>query len=151
MTTTPDSTSRSSRPGPGVAGDLPSSPTMPLGIQGFTYADLYEPAKLHELHDLFDRWFAEESPDHHARFAAYRLCTGEGMTPLARSEAMLAAAPYVGSFVATLFGIEREAEQFRDMVRRNDPLWRFKKDFAKKRVLRPGAGTSWSVSRESAQ
>ena len=34
--------------------DLPCSPTMPLGVGCFTYADLYEPAKLHELHDLFD-------------------------------------------------------------------------------------------------
>jgi NADPH-dependent glutamate synthase beta subunit-like oxidoreductase/NAD(P)H-flavin reductase len=145
-----DSTPRS-RPGLGAAGDLPSSPTMALGIDGFTYADLYDPEKLHDLHELFDRWFAEQSPDHHARFDAYRQCRGEGMTPLARSEALLAAAPYVGHYVAKLFGIEREAEQFRDMVRRNDPLWRFKKDFAKKRVLRPGAGKSWTGGPESAE
>jgi NADPH-dependent glutamate synthase beta subunit-like oxidoreductase/NAD(P)H-flavin reductase len=123
---------------------------MPLGVGGFTYADLYEPAKLRELHDLFDRWFAAESPEHHARFDAYRVCKGEGMTPVARSEALLAGAPYVGRFLAKLFGIEKEAQQFREMVRRNDPLWRFKKDFVKKRVLRDGAGKSWSSGRDAA-
>ena len=67
------------------------------------------------------------------------------MTPLARSEALLAAAPYVGHFVGKLFGIEKELEGFREVVRRNDPLWRFKKEFAKKRVLRPDAGKSWTM------
>ncbi|HEY3822648.1 MAG TPA: FAD-dependent oxidoreductase [Polyangiaceae bacterium] len=131
--------------------DLPASPTMPLGVGGFTYADLYEPSKLRELHDLFDRWFAAESPEHHARFDAYRACKGQGMTAVARSEALLAGAPYVGHFLAKLFGVETEAQHFREMVRRNDPLWRFKKDFIKKRVLRDGAGKSWSRGRDEAE
>jgi NADPH-dependent glutamate synthase beta subunit-like oxidoreductase/NAD(P)H-flavin reductase len=120
-----------------------ASPDMPLGIAGFTYAHLYDPARLQDLLGEFDRWFAAESPDHHARFEAYRSCLGEGMTDLAQSEAILAAAPYVGRFVGRLFGVEAELDHFRDMVRRDDPLWRFKKDFAKKRVLREGAGKAW--------
>jgi hypothetical protein len=121
-----------------------ASPTMPLGIDGFTYADLHDPARLHALHDLFDGWFAAEAPGPHAQFAAYRASKGEGMTPVACSDALLAAAPYVGHFVGRLFGIEKEAEHFREMVRRDDPLWRFKKEFGKKRVLREGAGKSWT-------
>jgi len=131
--------------------DLPCSPTMPLGVGGFTYADLHEPQRLRELYNLFDRWFAAESPEHHARFDAYRACKGVGMTPVARSEALLAGAPYVGHFVAKLFGVEKEAQHFREMVRRNDPLWRFKKDFVKKRILRDGAGKSWSAGSEKAE
>src|SRR5271165_3973491 len=122
----------------------PSEPNVAtlneLGIGGFVYADLYDPARLRELHEEFDRWFLAESPAHHERFAAYRACKGEGMTPLARSEALLAAAPYVGRFVGKLFEIEKELDGVREVVRRNDPLWRFRKDFAKKRVLRPDAG-----------
>ena len=114
--------------------------TMPLGIPGFTYADLYDPARLHDLLVEFDRWFLAESPAHHARFAAYRDCLGEGMPDLAQSEAILAAAPYVGNFVGKVFGATAEIDHFREMVRRDDPLWRFKKDFVKKRVLRDGAG-----------
>ncbi|HEY1693715.1 MAG TPA: FAD-dependent oxidoreductase [Polyangiaceae bacterium] len=131
--------------------DATASPTMPLGLPGFTYADLHDPLRLAELAGLFDRWFSAESSEHHARFEAYRACKGEGMSPTAVSEALLAAAPYVGHFVAKVFGIEKEAQQFRDMVRRNDPLWRFKKDFAKKRLLRDGAGKGWTRGPEVAE
>jgi NADPH-dependent glutamate synthase beta subunit-like oxidoreductase/NAD(P)H-flavin reductase len=130
--------------------DAPSS-AMPLGVEGFTYADLYDPAKLAELHDQFDRWFRAASPEHHARFAAYRGSLGEGMTPIARSEAVLAAAPYVGRFVGNLFGIDEELDAFRDRVRQNDPVWRFRKDFAKKRVLRAEAGKGWTDGYDKAE
>jgi NADPH-dependent glutamate synthase beta subunit-like oxidoreductase/NAD(P)H-flavin reductase len=124
--------------------------TLTIGIEGFTYGDLYDPTRLKALYDVFDRWFADESPEHHARFAAYRACKGEGMTGLAQSEALLAAAPYVGAFVGKLFGIEHELDGFRHVVRRNDPLWRFRKDFAKKRVLRADAGKGWALGAEKA-
>jgi NADPH-dependent glutamate synthase beta subunit-like oxidoreductase/NAD(P)H-flavin reductase len=130
--------------------DTTATPDLKLGIAGFTYADLYDPARLHDLLGEFDRWFLAESPAHHARFDAYRACLGEGMTDLAKSEAILAAAPYVGRFVGKVFGVEAELEHFREMVRRDDPLWRFKKDFAKKRVLREGAGKSWTFGPELA-
>ena len=73
------------------------------------------------------------------------------MTGLAQSEALLAAAPFVGRFVGKLFGVEKELHGFRDVVRRNDPLWRFKKDFAKKRVLKDGAGKGWTLGAEKAE
>jgi NADPH-dependent glutamate synthase beta subunit-like oxidoreductase/NAD(P)H-flavin reductase len=130
---------------------MPFSPTMALGIPGFTYADLYEPAQLAKLLRVFDRFFAEASPAHHAKFEKYRACKGDGMTPVERSEALLAAAPYVGHFVAKLFGVEKEADAFRQKVRADDPLWRFKKDFAKKRVLRDGAGAGWGSGRDRAE
>ncbi len=114
-----------------------------LGIDGFTYADLYDPRKLADLYDRFDRWFAAESHTY-ARFAAYRECKGAGMTALERSEALLAAAPFVGRFVGKLFGVDKELQAFRETVRSEDPIWRFRKDFAKKRVARPDAGKSWT-------
>ncbi|HEY4013689.1 MAG TPA: FAD-dependent oxidoreductase [Polyangiaceae bacterium] len=129
-------------------GDDPSE--IVLGLEGFAYADLYDPAKLDELHRRFDRWFSAESPEHHGRFAAYRACQGEGMTPVARSEALLAAAPYVGRFVGLLFGVDDELEVFREKVRSEDPIWKFRRDFLKKRVLRAGAGKGWTFGADRA-
>ncbi len=147
MTSAPMTTHRTdAAESPAAAGTLNQ-----LGIAGFAYADLYDPARLHELLLAFDRWFAAESPAHHARFEAYRACQGKGMTPVAVSEALLAAAPYVGRFVGKLFGIEKELEGFQEVVRRNDPLWRFRKDFAKKRVLRADAGKAWTHGAERAE
>ena len=67
------------------------------------------------------------------------------MTPLQKSEALLAAAPFVGRFVGKLFGVEAELERFRESVRSRDPIWRFRKDFAKKRVLRADAAKAWTL------
>jgi NADPH-dependent glutamate synthase beta subunit-like oxidoreductase/NAD(P)H-flavin reductase len=130
--------------------DAPS-PRMPLGIDGVSYADLYDAAKLHALLDTFDGWFAATAPAQHAQFELYRTSKGQGMSPLQQSEALLAAAPFVGRFVGKLFGVETQLEAFRESVRRNDPLWRFRKDFAKKRVLRADAGKAWPLGPEIAR
>jgi NADPH-dependent glutamate synthase beta subunit-like oxidoreductase/NAD(P)H-flavin reductase len=122
--------------------NIPS--TLRLGLEEFVYADLYDPFKLDRLYAAFNAWFERESPDRHALFDAYRSCRGHGMSGLARSEALLAAAPFVGRFVGKLFDIERELDAFREDVRRRDPLWQFRKEFVKKRVLRPQAGKAWT-------
>src|ERR1700733_6981967 len=106
------------------AADAPS-PRMPLGIAGFTYADLYHPERLRDLLEAFDLWFRAMAPEARARFELYRSCKGQGMSPLQRSEALLVAAPFVGRFVGQLFRVEAELEIFRESVRRDDPLWRF--------------------------
>jgi NADPH-dependent glutamate synthase beta subunit-like oxidoreductase/NAD(P)H-flavin reductase len=126
-------------------------PTMPLGIAGFTYADLYDPCSLGRLHEVFDAWFKRESPESHAQFDAYRQCKGHGMSELAQSEALLAAAPFVGRFIGKLFAVEAELDAFRDGVRADDPLWQFRKEFVKKRVLRADGGKAWTRGAAAAE
>ncbi|MGH7436065.1 MAG: hypothetical protein ACRENE_10365, partial [Polyangiaceae bacterium] len=124
---------------------------VPASAEGtFRYADLYEPARLADLARAFDRWFAAASPEHFAQFDAYRACKGEGMPAPKQSEALLVAAPFVGRFIGKLFRIEAELEAFRDSVRKDDPLWRFRKEFAKKRVLKPDAGKTWTHGADAA-
>ncbi len=122
-----------------------------LGFPGFSFGDLFDPARLADLHAVFESWFAERAQEDHARFAAYRSCKGEGMAPEAISEALLAAGPHVSAFVRKLFGVEREVETLRGEVLDRDPLWRFKRDFAKKRVLRAEAGKAWVEGPEGAE
>ncbi len=122
---------------------MSASPELVLGIPGFRYADLFEPARLAELSKAFERFFASSAPEAHATFEAYRACRGEGMTAEAKSEAWLAAAPHVSAFVGKLFGVEGELATLREEVKTRDPLWRFKRDFAKKRVLSASAGKAW--------
>ncbi len=137
---------RSGAPSPWTTYNAPPASggqPMRLGVDGFTYPDLYEPSRLNALLEAFDRWFARESPELYARFDAYRQSRGAGLAPTDQSDALLAAAPFVGRFVARLFGVESELDAFRDNARRSDPVWRFRKDFLKKRVLRPDAGKSY--------
>jgi NADPH-dependent glutamate synthase beta subunit-like oxidoreductase/NAD(P)H-flavin reductase len=122
-----------------------------LGIAGLSYADLYDPAKLAELCRVFDAYLQKESPEDFVRFDAYRACRGEGMTPQAVSAALLAAAPWVSRFVAKLFGIEGARESLQREVRARDPLWKFKHEFAKKRILVKDAGKAWTHGPDLAQ
>jgi NADPH-dependent glutamate synthase beta subunit-like oxidoreductase/NAD(P)H-flavin reductase len=117
---------------------------MLLGISGFTYADLYDPKRLEELYGEWDLFFAESAPAAYAQFAAYRACKGAGMSELAQSEAILAAAPWVGRFVGQLFGVENLLRGFRETAQHNDPLWRFRREFTRGRVLRESAGSAWT-------
>ena len=124
---------------------------MALGIQGFTYADLFDAERLRDLHVAFDAYLRAQAPQVVAKFDAYRACKGEGMSALEQSEALLMAAPFVGRFVGTLFGVDAELDRLRDAIRQRDPLWRFRKDFAKKRVLRADAGKAWTGGLELAR
>jgi NADPH-dependent glutamate synthase beta subunit-like oxidoreductase/NAD(P)H-flavin reductase len=116
---------------------------LSLGEPGFTYKDLFVPERLAELAVRFDAYFAGADAAAHARFAAYREKKGEGMTAQEVSDALLAAAPHLSRFVARIFGVEREAEALAGKAHADDVLWRFKKDFVKKRLFKPGAGSAW--------
>ena len=130
-----------------VASPKPAPATpLTLGVPGFTFDALFDPARLADLSAHFDGWFASRAPEAHTLFAAYRACKGAGMSPVAVSTALLAAAPHVGAFVADLFGVTPETDAFAKDVRDRDPIWRFKRDFAKKRVLKADAGKAWAAS-----
>ena len=114
-----------------------------MASRGSPHASLFDPARLAELSAHFEEWFRARAPEAHGLFAAYRACKGHGMAPAAVSDALLAAAPHVGAYVAELFGITAEADAFAKDVRERDPIWRFKREFAKKRVLKADAGKAW--------
>jgi len=122
------------------------SADMPLGVAGFRYADLYRPEKLRELYDVFCTELRARAPEASAAYEAYRACQGAGMSPEQVSTALLAVAPHVSAFVGRLFGVERELASLAGEVKDRSPLWRFRQDFAKKRVLKLDAGKSWKGS-----
>ena len=116
-----------------------------LGLPGFTYPDLFDPARLAELTERFYAAFQQADPEGFARFDAYRTATqrGEAVPPEQVSEALLAGAPHLSVFVARLFGVERELQALKDAAGERSPLWAFKKEFAKKRLFKPSAGKAW--------
>ena len=63
-----------------------SGSALVLGVPGFRYDDLYEPARLEELHRIFEDFLAVEAPSDHARFKAYQATQGKGVSPRERSE-----------------------------------------------------------------
>ena len=91
---------------------------LTLGIPGFNYADLYDPARLNDLLDAFNASVKKHDADLFNRYADYRQSQGDGLTPESLSELLVQMGPYVGQFVATLFNVTKQhqvqAEKIKD-------------------------------------
>ncbi|MEQ1559939.1 MAG: pyridine nucleotide-disulfide oxidoreductase [Methyloglobulus sp.] len=79
-----------------------------LGIPGFNYADLYDSNRLKDLLDVFDTSVKQHDSDLFDKYADYRKNQGEGLAPEALSDLLVRMGPYVGQFVATLFGVTEQ-------------------------------------------
>jgi NADPH-dependent glutamate synthase beta subunit-like oxidoreductase/NAD(P)H-flavin reductase len=121
---------------------------MPMGISGYVFADLFAPAKLRALHDLFFDEVKAGAPDAFATFDHYRRCKGVGMKPEDVSTAILALAPHVSAFVARLFKVERVTKELHGEVEKRSALFSFRRDFVKKRVLKDAAGDAFVAKLE---
>src|SRR5215216_2376169 len=112
-----------------------SAQPMPLGIDGFTYADLYQPSRLRDLHDIFCERVAAADPDFWRQWDAYRSAPDSVTSPIERSDLIVRMAPHVSRFVAALFGVGDAAAGIHAGTHSLDPLFRFKIDFVRKRAL----------------
>lgn len=105
-----------------------------LGIAGFTFADLHHPARLHALYELFCDDVRRSEADLWAQWEAHRLAP-TALGPVARSNLIVAMAPYVSRFLSRLFSVGPEAEAMVAQTRAYDDLFRFKIDFVRRRAL----------------
>jgi len=111
------------------------SATLHLGVPGLTYKNLYRPDRLRELHDIFDAQVAAENPELFAKWDAYRRDPAAPRTPVEISALLVSMADHVSRFVTKLFGVEAEAEALAAATANQDPVFRFKIDFVRRRVL----------------
>src|SRR4051812_6784269 len=112
----------------------PSAP-LDLGVAGFTYQDLYKSDRLRELLDIFDGEVAEANPELFSRWDAYRRNPQATRTAVEISALLVAMASHVSSFVTRLFGIQAEVEALAARTADQNPVFRFKIDFVRRRVL----------------
>jgi hypothetical protein len=110
---------------------------LTLGIPGFSYVDLYDPARLRDLSACFDRQLAEETPELFEEFASYRSTQGDGLKPEEVSDLLVRLAPKLGSFVARLFGVEAEREAQAAMIGADfETVFAFKNEIVAKSASR---------------
>jgi hypothetical protein len=107
---------------------------QPLGLPGFTFADLHLPERLAELHTRFADEVRGLEPELWARWEAHRAAPA-ALGPVDRSAVLVALAPHVSRFVARLFAVGDEAARLADATRAYDDLFRFKIDFVRRRAL----------------
>jgi len=109
--------------------------SLPLGIDGFRYADLHVPARLRDLHEVFAREAAAADPVLWAEWSAYALAPDTPRAAAALSDLIVRMAPHVSRFLARLFRVERAEADAVEATRALDTLFRFKADFVRRRVL----------------
>ncbi|ABI56412.1 pyridine nucleotide-disulfide oxidoreductase [Alkalilimnicola ehrlichii MLHE-1] len=96
----------------------PQGRDFPLGIAGFRYADLHNPAQLAELLSVFDQFLATDDPVLFEVFQQYRTAGAGDLSATERSAVLTGVAPQVSRFLARLFGIESEWGRLRERVQR---------------------------------
>ncbi|HYU80781.1 MAG TPA: FAD-dependent oxidoreductase [Vicinamibacterales bacterium] len=105
-----------------------------LGIAGFTFADLHQPARLAILYELFCGEARRADPDLWAQWEAHR-ANPAALGPVARSNLIVALAPHVSRFLTRLFSVGPDADKLAAATRVYDDLFRFKIDFVRRRAL----------------
>src|SRR5215471_11440005 len=101
------------------------SAELRLGIDDFTYPDLYKPERLKELLDEFDCEVAAANPELFAAWDDYRNHPEKPRTAPEISALLVAMAGHVSAFVTRLFGIEKEAGSLASRTADQNPIFRF--------------------------
>src|SRR5947209_10073701 len=107
-----------------------------LGIEGFTYGDLYRPTRLRALAEVFYAEVTGADPalgDALSEYVASRGAQLRGTK--AESDILIAAAPHLPRFVARLFRVEREREVLAESIKAQDPVFQFK-SFVQRRATK---------------
>src|SRR6476646_2556153 len=82
----------------------PSSGT-PLGVPGYTFADLHQPERLSSLYDRFCEETQAVDPALWREWVAYRRAPDEPRQPVELSNLLIAMAEHVSRFVVRLFDV----------------------------------------------
>lgn len=110
--------------------------TLSLGIEGWNYADLYDPLRLKELAEMFYRSVEASDPALGRSYKAYRENQGKGISPVDESNLIVALAAHLNRFVWRLFQIGPSLSTDARRADAEKPIFEFKRDFVVKRALK---------------
>src|SRR5262245_48446630 len=105
------------------------------GFSGFEYADLYKPERLKDLLDVFDCEVAAANPELFAAWDDYRNHPEKPRKATEISALLVSMSAHVSQFLTKLFSIAPEVEKLADKTADQNPVFRFKIDFIRRRVI----------------
>jgi NADPH-dependent glutamate synthase beta subunit-like oxidoreductase/NAD(P)H-flavin reductase len=108
---------------------------LKLGIDGFVYADLYNPNRLRELAQVFYDEVQVNDPELHRTLTEYISSRGAGYDQKNESSILISAAPHLSRFLARMFDVEAARSRQIASVLEQDPIWIFK-SFITRRAIR---------------
>ncbi len=97
-----------------------------LGIEGFTFADLFDAEKLRDLAETFYAEIAAKDGVVHSALTKYIASRGAGYERKVESKILTDSAPYLSDFIARLFNIQRERNNLEQSILIQNPVWRYK-------------------------
>src|SRR5215831_15214532 len=112
----------------------PSSGT-PLGVPGYTFADLHQPERLSSLYDRFCEEVQSDDPALWREWDAYRCAPDQPPPPVELSNLLIAMAAHVSRFLVRLFDVSPATSGLTASTHAEDDLFRFKVDFVRRRAL----------------
>ncbi|MDT7602906.1 MAG: hypothetical protein QOF61_903, partial [Acidobacteriota bacterium] len=108
-----------------------------LGVEGFTYADLYRPQRLRELTARFYAELEREDATLYAALLEYTRARGANLKGTkTEADLLIAAAEHLSRFVARLFDVERERAAHMESIRAQDAIFEFKTFITRRAVKR---------------
>ena len=113
----------------------PYTAHTPLGVPGYTFADLHDPARLASLDDRFNEEVQTADPAFWRAWDAYRRAPDARRPPVEVSNLLMTMATHVSRFITRLFHVAPETRALDVATRAQDDLFRFKVDFVRRRAL----------------
>ncbi len=107
-----------------------------LSLHGFSYRQLHDPEFLPRLTDAFHEDAKLADPELFRRFESYRTTGGRNLPEPEISEILVQMAGRLSIFLAGLFPISGETETARRKARQEEVIFRCKKEFFVRRVLK---------------
>ncbi len=111
------------------------SALAPLGIPGYTFADLHDPDRLASLYGRFCEDVEASDPSVWRDWDAYRRRPDVPPSAIELSRLLVAMAAHISRFLTRLFDVESDASALASATRAEDDLFRFKVEFVRRRVL----------------
>jgi NADPH-dependent glutamate synthase beta subunit-like oxidoreductase/NAD(P)H-flavin reductase len=135
-----------------AASDETPETNFKLGIEGFTYADLYRPQRLHDLTEQFYIELEREDATLHAALVEYTRARGANLKGTkAESDLLIAASAHLSRFIARLFNVEREREAHAGSIRAQDAVFEFKTFVMRRAVKRVPAEKALTFDADAVQ
>jgi NADPH-dependent glutamate synthase beta subunit-like oxidoreductase/NAD(P)H-flavin reductase len=106
-----------------------------LGIEGFSFSDLFDAHKLKELAERFYEWIETQDSSLFEGLTGYISSRGENFEPKVESKILTDSAPYLSEFIARMFKISDDREELQKQVLKDDPIWKYK-FFVQRRAIR---------------
>jgi NADPH-dependent glutamate synthase beta subunit-like oxidoreductase/NAD(P)H-flavin reductase len=122
-----------------------------LGIDGFTFADLFDAAKIKSLADKFYYEVEKEEPLLGDALKKYIAARAIGFEKRVESKLLTDAAPYLSDFIARLFKIKGDCSELEKEILVQNPVWKYKffvqrraaKKFTREQIAEFHEGKLW--------